>query len=180
MKEDTKVIQTITNVAIFRLLYLAVILCSNLKVWTKIILIAAFDYIEGRIICLFANQEVNFNSNHYYQSFDKFNDTVENGVILYLIYSNNLLSPYYTKLIAFAYFYRVIGVTLNLVFKKDRKILLYFPDIFKELLLISYLSQFQFNNNTKLFTILVLLAIVIKIYIEYLFHYKKTNFTKNS
>jgi hypothetical protein len=173
MNENKKITQTITNVAIFRLLYLTSILCSNLKVWTKIILIAAFDYFEGRIICLFANQEVNFNSNNYYQSLDKFNDTLENGIILYLIYSNKLLSTNYIKLLSFAYFYRVIGITLNLVFKKNRKILLYFPDIFKELLLISYLSQFKFNNNIKLFIILLLLTIMIKIYIEYLFHCKK-------
>jgi hypothetical protein len=171
MNKDTNII---TNVFIFRLIYLLLILLSNIKIWTKIILIAAFDYIKRSLICLISGKNIIVSKNEHYQTVDKFLDSLENGIILYLIYTHKLLSPSYTKVISIVYFYRLIGVTSYLLFKKDRKILLYFPDIFKELLLISYLSEFKFNNDKKIFISLLFIAIVIKVYIEYKFHYEKS------
>lgn len=174
---DSKDNQTITNISIFRLIYLAIILISNLKVWTKIIFIAAFDYIKHSLICLLSGKKIIVSNNEHYQTLDKICDTLENGIILYLIWNNKLLSPIYIQTITFFYFYRLIGVVSYLLFKSDRKILVYFPDIFKELLLISYLSEFKFNNDKKIFILLLLISIVIKVYIEYKFHYEKVGFS---
>lgn len=170
MNKDTNII---TNVSIFRLIYLSIILLSNIKTWTKIILISAFDYIKHSLICLISGKKIIVSKNEHYQTLDKVGDSLENAIILYLIYSNKLLSPIYTNTLIFAYFYRLIGVVSYLLFKSDRKILVYFPDIFKELLLISYLSEFKFNNNKKVFIVLLLISIVVKVYIEYKFHYQK-------
>ena len=167
---DNKII---TNVAIVRLVYLSIILISKLKTWTKIIFIAAFDYIKHPLICLINGKQIIVSNNENYQTLDKVGDSLENAIILYLIYSNKLLSPIYTNTLIFAYFYRLIGVVSYLLFKSDRKILVYFPDIFKELLLISYLSEFKFNNDKKVFIVLLLISIVVKVYIEYKFHYQK-------
>jgi hypothetical protein len=174
MSETNNYNKIITNIAIVRLFYLVIILLSKIKIWTKIILIASFDYIKHSLICLLSGKKIIVSKNEYYQTLDKFFDSVENGIILYLVYTHKLLSPIYTKVISIVYFYRLIGVGNYLIFKKDRKMLVYFPDIFKELLLISYLCEFKFNNDKKIFIYLLLISIVIKVYIEYKFHYEKS------
>ena len=148
-----------------RLIIQLLIFYSNINPITKIILIFIVDNIDSEVYRL-KHKDVKLRLVNEYQIVDKINDII--GYILChdIIYKNNLISPDKFKLLTYLLIYRIIGCFI--VYKtKNRALFLLFVDLYKEVFLLFY-----FIKNKKLFDLLFIAVLFIKLYVEYSFHYK--------
>ena len=168
--------QLIKLITIRILLTFLIFYSKSINNWTKIILISSLDFIKN-ISFLFIcgkNKLPTFSNNELYQKSDKILDTLSYYLIYYLVKSNQLLPEIFTKYLFYILLYRTVGVVYYL-FTNDRKIFVYFVDLFKEALLLFYLFSFTFlkSISVEIKTVLILFLVIIKLYIEYRFHYTK-------
>uniref|UniRef100_A0A6C0HEI5 Uncharacterized protein n=1 Tax=viral metagenome TaxID=1070528 RepID=A0A6C0HEI5_9ZZZZ len=153
-----------------RLIVQLLIFYSNINPITKIILIFISDNVDSEVYRL-KHKDVKLRLVEEYQTVDKINDII--GYILChdIIYKNKLISSDKFKLLTYLLIYRIIGCFI--VYKtKNRALFLLFVDLYKEVFLLFY-----FIKNKKLFDLLFIAVLFIKLYVEYSFHYniKKYN-----
>lgn len=158
----------IAEIFILRFFMTIVIYMANIDPWLKILLILSMDLVKGiPMIGYFKKGEKS--KNRYYQYYDKILDLFGYYLTYYIVVNNKLLPENEIKILKYILFYRTIGSMIYFT-TGNRQILFYFIDLFKEFLLIFYL----FPPKSKMYYIGLTLSIVIKIWVEYSLHVKKT------
>ena len=145
---------------IFRAILVLWLYISSLQPWTKIFFITTLDNIKNLAI-----KEKGLAKNDLYQKYDKILDTFSYFIILEIIKKESLLSLEKITVLTIIFCFRFFGIILYL-FSKNRKILFYTSDLFREILLLFY-----FTNKNHCYWFIIIL--IIKLIIEYHFHYIK-------
>ena len=152
---------------VYRLLItLAIFYSRGLSPLIKITLILGIDFVKN--VYFFNVEDLpTLSSNKLYQEWDKVQDTFAYFLVLCLINTHNLITDSQNKILTLVLTIRTAGV-IQMLRTGERKYLLYFPDLFKETLLLFLLSC-SFKSKV----ILGVLLLVFKIWLEYNFHIKK-------
>jgi hypothetical protein len=164
--------------AIIRIILGYIILKLNINNLLKIILIIISDSIDGSIPVLLGINKKNNVDNIEYQISDKIVDFI-NYVMLYIyINDNNLFSKNELYILVLLLIYQLIGNILMYI-KSDIKILKYFPDIYKILILyLFFIKTYKINNILSILILIIL--IIFKIYQEYIKYYSYLNKDKEN
>ena len=174
---EKEVSNHLVNLIIIRIvLILLIFYTKSVNNWTKIILISSLDFIKNisfLVVCG-KNKLPTFSNNDLYQKSDKIIDILSYYLIFYIVKNNQLLPETYIKYLFYILLYRMIGVIYYLC-TNNRKIFIYFVDMFKEALFLFYLFSFTFlkSVSVEIKTVFILFLVMIKLYIEYRFHYVK-------
>jgi|LakMenEpi03Aug12_release.lakeMendotaPanAssembly.Ray.scaffolds.fasta_scaffold122704_3 hypothetical protein len=148
-----------------RLIIQLLIFYSNIKPIIKIILIFLTDHLDLKIYKL-KHKDVKLKTVNEYQLVDKINDLIGYILSYNIIYKYKLITAEQFKILTYLLIYRIIGYVI--VYKtKNRSLFLLFVDLYKEVFLLFY-----FIKNKKLFDLLFIIVLFIKLYVEYSFHYK--------
>lgn len=171
--------QVVKEAIVFRIIVtIAIMFYPSLELapWTKILLILFMDAFKNVYILIRRPDLVPGSlSNHkLYQQSDKVLDILSYWLCMYLIQKNNLLIGYESRVLLIALIYRTIGATIAVV-SNETYILLYFPDVFKEFLLVFWALQGQ---QQALAIVLLIVAVISKVYLEYIYHVKKEGGTR--
>ena len=170
--------QVIQEVFVLRVVLMVVIMCSRVSPILKIVLLLSLDAIKGVYIAArmtLADQGLYkgmLASNEYYKKADCMLDTTGYILSLVLVHRHHLLSQGYTHILDVVLGFRLIGVSMFYL-KNDPKYMFYFPDLFKELLLLMYVLEWKPSNHIPVVGI-ALAWVVFKYYQEYQFHIKKS------
>jgi hypothetical protein len=106
-------------------------------------------------------------NNSTYQILDKINDMISYVCIIFAVRKHMKISEY----VYFALIYRLIGVFLH-TFNNKRSTLVFYPDLFKELLLYNYYcDKMKIREDKKI----IILILVLKIAFEKYWHFDKNN-----
>lgn len=122
------------------------------------------DAIYFRII----NKQFYIKSNIYYHKYDKLNDSLSYILLLPLVYK--MLSFKMFTIILFTTLFRLFGV-MHYYKYNNKKIFILMPDLFKELLLVEYLT----NNHNINKNYITAGAIFTKMMFEYWLHFIKNS-----
>jgi hypothetical protein len=138
-------------------------------IFIVLLLIIVDDFDSGYLRMKYKNIFHKFDSN--YKKYDKINDSLSYIFILPIIYK--LVSPDIFKLLIFATIFRLYGV-INYYNNNNSLIFVMIPDLFKEILLVEYLSQnYKTILNNK--NIVLIITTILKIGFEY-WHHKLNKF----
>lgn len=149
---------------------------KSISPWTRILLILSMDALKNVYIFL-RRPDLPVGSlaaHKLYQESDKILDTLSYWLCWIILQQHRLLLSYETTILFVVLSYRTIGTTIAVV-TNETKCLIYFPDVFREFLLIFWALQGQRQCLT---IILCMIAIASKIYLEYIFHVKKEGGTR--
>jgi hypothetical protein len=166
-----------TIVVIFILFY------TNLPTLLKLVL--AWPIADALEFCspthgIFSHNKYNFyNSKNMceekiYQVFDKPSDTITITLIIYYIYSNNLVNSKDLSILLFFYIYRIIGTIIYLLIR-NRKVFIFFPDINSLLVLIIFTLKYFYKDYTDLLNfkyryLVIILLLLFKFCQELIMH----------
>lgn len=166
-----------TIVVIFILFY------TNLPTLLKLVL--AWPIADALEFCkpnlgIFSHSKYNFyNSKNmckhkFYHVYDKISDTITITLIIYYIYSNNLVNSKDLSIILFFYIYRIIGTIIYLLIR-NRKVFLLFPDINSFLVLIIFTLKYFYKDYTDLLNfkyryLVIILLLLFKFCQELIMH----------
>lgn len=150
-----------------RLIVQLLIFISNINPLTKIILIFLTDVIDSEILKRCYNStSLTLRTNNQYQFTDKLNDMIGYLLTINIISKYKLLSMSSINILWIVLCYRIIGEII--AYKtKNRKYLMVFIDLYKEIFLLMY-----FIKDPKIFYILFVILVIFKLYVEYIYHYK--------
>lgn len=135
--------------------------------WIKIILILLLDHFKRYYILFRCEKFMKLTHVKLYHTLDKVLDLFGYILVYSLVKKNNLLSSTYTKYLLYILLLRIVGDFLYYLTQK-REFLFYFPDLFKEALLL-----FALVKNKELLKVLFIGMIILKLYIEYVLHIKQ-------
>lgn len=131
-----------------------------------IFLLIFLDWLDG------SNPFIKYKEYPDYHMYDKINDSISYLLLLPLVYK--LVSKKIFRLLMLTTFYRLLGV-ITYSITKNKEFFIVFPDLFKELLLVEFISNnYTFINMYKIETIIA--TIFLKLNFEYLHH--KTSYTQ--
>jgi len=150
----------IANVFFIRFIIMIIIYMNSSNiyhVWTLLLL----DSLKGIPIRASCDEHPLVANSERYQFWDKILDSLGYIMSLEIIERNKILDSHEIKILKVSLYYRFIGAFLYL-FTGNRKLLFYFPDMFKELIFI-YTNKFN--------TYWIVPILFVKIYIEYRLHY---------
>jgi hypothetical protein len=166
-----------TIVVIFILFY------TNLPTLLKLVL--AWPIADQLEFCqpnhgIFSHSKYNFyNSKNmcqhkFYNIYDKISDSITITLIIYYIYSNNLVNSKDLSIILFFYIYRIIGTIIYLLIR-NRKVFLLFPDINSFLVLIIFTLKYFYKDYTDLLNfkyryLVIILLLLFKFCQELIMH----------
>ena len=152
---------------VYRLLITLAIFYSELSPLIKIVLILGIDLVKNVYFFNLHEELPTLSNNKLYQDWDKVQDTFAYFLVLCLINTYNLITDSQKQILTLLLTIRTAGV-VQMLRTGDRKILLYFPDLFKETLLL-----FLLTCSFKLKVVIGVLLLVFKLWLEYNFHVKK-------
>jgi hypothetical protein len=157
----------IKRIFFIRLVVMVLVFTLKINDWTKIILILLMDYVKT-LPLLLCNTYPTLSTNSMYQELDKILDSLGYVMCYQIIVSKHLLPPKSTKILFAVLSYRLVGLSLFFL-TFNRSLLFFFPDLFKEIMIVLY---FVPSTSAK-FYIFSGIILVLKLYIEYLYHIKK-------
>ena len=150
-----------------RLLFQLVVYNSSINPIFKIIYIFAADRIDSEIYRYKIKKTYfDFSSCSDYHLIDKINDFIGYLLVHSIVCKNKLLNESNYMILSYVLLYRIIGY-ISVYITKKRYLFLLFFDMYKEVLIVFY-----FIKNTKLKYSLIFLLFLLKLNIEYKFHYK--------
>ncbi len=163
--------QTIVKSMAVRLVVMVLIYAlPQVNVWLKMLLILSTDAVKNVYTRYVHHPKPgDFATNTVYQRLDKILDTLGYWMCLSLLEQQKLLLPVERKALWVALVYRTIGAGYA-VLTNNTKILLYFPDVFKEFLLVFWALQ---GRHATLAVFLCSVFLVLKVYVDYRFHVQK-------
>jgi hypothetical protein len=160
-----------------RLALVGIIYMSTLDTYTKMFLILFLDIFKS-VYFLFTDFIPERSKSKLYHKVDKLVDYFSYVIVFDIVRRSNRYTHTQEYLLFSALIWRYFGVykmlqsDCNNTFQEGRMSLLYFPDLFKELILVFYLQK-KFNASVKLQMIVFGFLLIIKLYIEYKFHVKQ-------
>jgi hypothetical protein len=140
---------------------------QSISILFIIILLILLDWLDG------INPFIKYNKIINYDKYDKINDSIAYLLLLPLMYK--LVTPQMFRVLMLTTLYRLIGI-INYINSENKDFFILYPDLFKELLLIEFISnKYTIIDKYKLETIISM--ILLKINFEYIHH--KTKITKD-
>lgn len=105
-----------------------------------------------------------------YLFIDKISDTICYIFLLNYIYNSKEIDKKYIIVLLYLFLFRLLGTIISLQ-KREKRVLSFFPNFFLEMSVLFYiLTHYKIVNKYKIW--LILLVIVLKVFQEYLMHYK--------
>jgi len=170
-EEDLKILYIVSVIRIT--LTIIVLYFTNFSLYIKMIIIFLFDFIDCGIARFFKLYKTEYICNTInYQNKDKLSDTIYYILLFYFIYSNQILNKKQINIIFILLLYRLIGLLIFL-YKKNRKVFFYFPNFFEYIIFFwVLLKNLNIKISQKNEIIIIILLSIVKIYHEYILHYK--------